>query len=137
MDSKFTGPMGFRFGLDGIIGLVPVVGDFIGIGISLFIVYEAAMLGCSPSVLLRMGVNILVESVIEMIPILGSLFDFVWKANNKNILLIETHLLNPRGATVQARLMIGFIALTIVAIFIGSISITVYAFQALFSWISS
>ena len=129
MDSKFSGPLGFKFGLDGLLGVVPIVGDFFGSAVSLYIIYEAAMLGCGPSVLMRMGLNVFIESLIEMIPLLGNIFDFVWKANDKNIVLLETHLLNPKGATVQARLVLGFIALVLIGIFVGSIAITIFIFK--------
>jgi hypothetical protein len=136
MDSKFEGPMGFRFGWDGIIGLVPVLGDFISIAVSLYIVFESAMLGCTPAVLLRMGLNLIIETIVEMIPVLGNIFDFVWKANNKNIQLLETHLVNAKGATLQARLVLGLIAFTLLAIFIGSVALTIYIFGLIFQWVA-
>lgn len=136
MDSKFQGPMGFRFGLDGIIGLIPVLGDFISIAISLYIVFQSAMLGCSPAVLLRMGLNLIIETIVEMIPVLGNIFDFVWKANNKNIELLETHLVNAKGATLQARLVLGLISFVLLAIFIGSVALTIYIFGLIFQWVA-
>lgn len=136
MDSRFEGPMGFRFGLDGIIGLIPVLGDFAGRAVSLYIIYEAAMIGCGPSVLLRMGLNVLVESLVEWIPILGNIFDFVWKANNKNMALIETHVLDPRGSTAQSRLVLILVFLTIIGLLIATISFTVYAIQLILQWVS-
>lgn len=136
MDSKFQGPMGFRFGLDGILGLIPVLGDFVSIAVSLFIVFQSAMLGCSPAVLMRMGLNLVIETIVEMIPVLGNIFDFVWKANNKNIELLETHLVNAKGATFQATLVLGLIAFTLLAIFIGSVALTIYLFGLVFQWVA-
>lgn len=136
MDSKFQGPLGFRFGLDGIIGLIPVLGDFISIAISLYIVFQSAKLGCSPAVLLRMGMNLVIETIVEMIPVLGNVFDFIWKANNKNIKLLENHLVNAQGATLQARLVLGLIAFTLLAIFIGSVALTIYIFELIFQWVA-
>jgi hypothetical protein len=136
MDSKFQAPFGFRFGLDGIIGLIPVLGDFISIAISLYIVFQSAMLGCSPSVLLRMGLNLVIETILEMIPVLGNIFDFIWKANNKNIELLETHLVSAQSATFQARLVLGLIAFTLLAIFIGSVALTIYIFGLIFQWVA-
>lgn len=132
MDSKFTGPFGFRFGLDGILGFIPILGDFITIAISLYIVFQSAMMGCGPAILLRMGLNLLIEGLIEMIPVLGNVFDFVWKANSKNVALLESHVLNPRGATVKARLVLGLIAFTLLSIFIGSVALTVYIIGLIF-----
>lgn len=136
MDSKFIGPFGIRFGLDGIIGLIPFVGDFIGSAISLYIMIQAGSMGCSPAVLVRMGLNLLIENVIEMIPFAGNVFDFFWKANNKNIALLESHTLNPKGATNQSRLVLGLFALTVLGLFISSIAITVWLIRVIFEWIA-
>ena len=136
MDSKFKGPFGFQFGLDGILGFIPILGDFVTIAISLYIVFQAAMMGCGPSVLIRMGLNLLIESLVELIPVLGNVFDFVWKANNKNVELLETHVLDPKGATIKARLVLGLIAFTLLAIFIGSIALTIYIFGLILQWVA-
>lgn len=135
MDSKFTGPMGFRFGLDGLLGLIPVLGDLIGMAVSFYIIYQSAMLGASPSILIRMGLNILIENIIEMIPLLGNVFDFIWKANNKNIILLETHLLNPRRAVFQSRLILSLLAFTLVGIFVGSIAVTFFVIKKILTYL--
>lgn len=136
MDSKFQGPLGFKFGLDGILGLIPFVGDFFTTAISLYIVGQSALLGCSPSVLLRMGLNILIENLLDMIPVVGSVFDFVWKANNKNISLLESHMLNPRGATFQSRLILGLITFLILGILVGSFALTILIVKKMLEWIA-
>lgn len=82
---------GGRIGLDPIIGLLPGAGDFIGSMLSLYILYEGARLGAPRSVLLRMGGNILVETAIGVIPFVGDLFDFVWRANTRNLALLHRH----------------------------------------------
>ena len=76
MDSQFAGPFGFKFGLDGLLGFIPLVGDFVTSFISLYIVLQAALLGCGPSVILRMGLNILIENLIDVLPVFGNFFDF-------------------------------------------------------------
>jgi hypothetical protein len=116
LDSKF-GIGKFRFGWDGIIGLVPVIGDLVTSGASLYIVFRAAALGCPPSVLLRMGCNILIDDLLDVIPVLGHVFDFVWKSNNKNIVLLERYLNDPRQTTRSSRVMIFFTLLFMFAIF--------------------
>jgi hypothetical protein len=136
MDSKYSGPFGFKFGLDGLIGLIPFVGDFISTGISFYIVFQAAMMGCSPEIILRMGLNILIDNLSDMFPVLGQLFDFIWKSNNKNIQLIEEHLENPRSATLKTRLTLGLVAFTLLGVLIGSIAFTVFIFKTIFEWIA-
>jgi hypothetical protein len=103
LDSQFRGPFGFRFGLDGIIGLIPIVGDVATTGVSFFVITHATLLGASPAVLIRMIFNVAVENVISVIPIFGNIFDFFWKSNNKNIALLERHLVDPQRTTRNSR----------------------------------
>lgn len=90
-----------RFGLDPIIGLIPVVGDWAGAVLSLYVVYEALRLGISWPVLGRMLLNVGVEALVGAVPVLGDVFDFVWQANTRNLRLVEQHYqarLRPRSA---------------------------------------
>ncbi len=115
MDSKFVGPMGIRFGLDGILGFVPFIGDIITSLVSFAIVVSAAQMGATPSTLTRMALNILFENLIDMIPVLGSLFDFWWQSNNRNMQILEQHLENPEKASVTSRVVV---LLVIFAVFV-------------------
>ncbi len=81
----------FRFGLNSIVGLLPVGGDLVLGGISMYIVYEAAQLGVPRAVLARMVANVAMEVAGGSVPILGDLFDMALKANLRNIALIEKH----------------------------------------------
>lgn len=81
----------WRIGLDPIIGLIPGIGDWIGATLSLYIVYEGARLGLPIGVLVRMGLNVLIETVFGAVPIFGDLFDFAWQANLRNVRLVERH----------------------------------------------
>ena len=106
LDTRFEGPFGIRIGLDGILGLVPFVGDIITTLLSFSILVSAARIGAAPSTLVRMALNILFENLIDMIPVLGSLFDFFWKANVRNIKILESQLENPRSVTVSSRIIV-------------------------------
>ncbi len=88
----------FRFGLNGMIGLVPVGGDAVLGMISLYIIYEAARLGVPRHKLLKMGANVAVEVVGGSVPILGDLFDMALKANLRNLRIIEDHVRPARSA---------------------------------------
>ncbi|HBG17903.1 MAG TPA: DUF4112 domain-containing protein [Desulfobulbaceae bacterium] len=92
LDSAIPLPGGYRIGLDGIIGLIPGFGDIAGSIASSYIIIESARLGASTATLLRMVMNVLVESVIGLIPFLGDLFDIVWKANERNMALMDKQL---------------------------------------------
>jgi hypothetical protein len=109
LDNSIPLPGGFRIGLDPLIGLIPGVGDAIGALMSIFILNEARMLGAPRSVLLRMSGNVLLETLIGAIPFAGDLFDAGFKANMRNIALLERYHLDPNGAARSSRwFVIGF-----------------------------
>ncbi len=85
----------FRFGLNSVLGLVPGGGDAVLTGLSLVIVWQAHQLGVPRPVLLRMLGNVGLEAAGGAIPVLGDVFDMAFKANLRNLDLIERHL---RGA---------------------------------------
>lgn len=81
----------FRFGLNSVIGLTPAAGDAAMAAISLYIVYEAYQLGLPKQQLAKMLGNVAVETVAGSVPLLGDLFDATFKANLRNIALIDAH----------------------------------------------
>src|SRR5918995_6683057 len=82
MDSQFSVPgTKFRFGLDGIIGLIPGAGDISTFAVSAYLLTIMARNGASGFVLARMVLNVLIDALFGMIPILGDLFDIAFKAN--------------------------------------------------------
>ena len=81
----------FRFGLNSVIGLVPVGGDAILGAVSLYIIYEAAQLGVPGPQLARMAANMALEVVGGSVPVLGDMFDVALKANLRNLAIIERH----------------------------------------------
>jgi Domain of unknown function (DUF4112) len=97
LDEAFRIPgTGLRFGMDGIIGLVPAVGDVLAGLVSLVIPLAAWMRGVPYVALLRMGVNLGTGVLVGSIPLLGDVFDIVWKANRRNYRLLQRHLREPR-----------------------------------------
>jgi hypothetical protein len=89
MDSSIQLPYGYRIGFDPIIGLVPGLGDVITSAISGYLIYEAARLGIPKRVLLRMVGNVLLDAAVGEVPLLGDVFDATWKANIRNLRLVE------------------------------------------------
>ncbi|WP_276302489.1 DUF4112 domain-containing protein [Halorussus lipolyticus] len=79
----------YKIGLDPILGILPVGGDAVSAAISLYIVAEGARMGASRDTVLKMLFNIGVDTVIGSIPVLGTLIDAVWKANERNVALLE------------------------------------------------
>jgi hypothetical protein len=82
----------WRFGLDGLVGLIPGVGDGITTMLAAYIVFEAHRLGVPKTMLVRMIRNIIIDGLVGTLPLVGDLFDFRWKANRKNILMLNEHL---------------------------------------------
>lgn len=82
-------------GLDPLIGLVPVVGDWVGAGLSGYIIVRAAALGVSAATLVRMIGNLGADLLVGSVPVLGDIFDFGFKANRRNLALLERHLQAP------------------------------------------
>jgi hypothetical protein len=93
LDAQFGLPgTRFRFGVNSVLGLAPVAGD-VALGlVSLYLVYEARSLGAPPALLARMLANIGIEVVGGAIPVVGDLFDMAFKANLRNLALLETWL---------------------------------------------
>ena len=82
-DDRFRLPLtNRRFGLDALLGLLPGVGDAITAAISLYLAAESR----------RMGVNVGIDFVLGAIPLLGDIFDFAWKANQRNVRLVLDHI---------------------------------------------
>jgi hypothetical protein len=86
-----------RIGLDPILGLLPVVGDVTATAASAYVVAEAAALGAPRPTLLRMCLNLLVDALLGSIPLVGDAFDAVWRANDRNVRLLEARLADPAG----------------------------------------
>ena len=81
----------FRFGLNSLIGLAPGIGDTVLASISLWIVWEARALGVPPHKLTRMLANVGIEAAMGAIPLLGDAMDVVFKANLRNLAIIDQH----------------------------------------------
>jgi Domain of unknown function (DUF4112) len=81
-----------RVGLDAIVGLVPVVGDFVTMAMGAYIVWEGHNLGLPKWKLWRMAGNVLFDSAVGAVPLAGDLFDFLFRSNTRNLKIIKRHL---------------------------------------------
>lgn len=79
-------------GADSVLSLIPGVGTFFGSGLSLYLVAEALRHGAPPRLLTRMGLNIAADTAVGAVPVLGFFFDMLFKANQRNLGLLRTHL---------------------------------------------
>ena len=93
LDDRFVVPgTRLRVGLDGLLGMLPVVGDTATMLTALYVVFEAKRLGAPAGLIARMLVNVGIDGVAGSVPLLGDLFDFAFKANRRNIRLLRRHL---------------------------------------------
>lgn len=97
LDTAVRLPGGFRFGADSIIGLTPVAGDIATAAIACYFVYEGKRLGLPRSALLKMSGNVALDLLLGITPVLGNLADTWFKANVRNLAIIEKHVGRTRG----------------------------------------
>jgi hypothetical protein len=116
LDSSIPVP-GTRFtiGLDALIGLFPVFGDVLGVLLSSYTLREAARLGVPKSTLFRMALNVGMEGLAGMIPIVGDVFDAAWKANQRNLRLLDAWLERPAGTAAASCAFVFVLVLALVA----------------------
>nr|WP_235917888.1 DUF4112 domain-containing protein [Croceibacterium xixiisoli] len=79
-------------GLDALVGLIPVAGDVIGAILGSYIIWEARNLGMSKWQLGRMAGNLAIDTALGAVPLAGDLFDFLFRANTRNVRIIKRHL---------------------------------------------
>jgi hypothetical protein len=121
MDSQFRIPgTDFRFGLDGLIGLIPGAGDLSTFAVSGYMVLILAQNGASGYVLARMIVNILIDAIIGSVPLIGDLFDIAFKANMRNLRLMQEHYVEGRHRGSALRVVVP-VLIIVLAIIVGLI----------------
>ena len=135
LDNSMTIPgLGWKFGLDAIIGLIPVIGDMVGGVLASYIVLEAARARVSSFTLARMLLNVGIDTLFGAIPGLGDLFDAAWKANIKNVALLEGHLVAGAQVDREKRSVMGAIisaALVLLLILIAGMVFGIFAVRLL------
>ena len=117
LDSAFEVPgTSYRIGLDPILGLVPGIGDLVSPLFTIGILWQGRDLGIPKVVQVRMLGNVLLDAVVGAVPVAGDLFDFAWKANEKNLALLEFHAVEERppstGDWLFAALLGGLVLVT-------------------------
>jgi len=133
MDRSVPLPGGYRIGLDGFLGLIPGLGDFISSTISGWIVVLAYQEGVPLSVLLRMLFNVGIDLLFGSIPVIGDVFDFVFKANVRNLELLDRYQLSPVETRRKSRLNVFAILFTLLVLFI----LLIWGFVSLIGFIWS
>ena len=95
LDESFTIPgTNIKFGIDALIGLVPGGGDLIGGLFSLYLLRTAIKMKLPKSAIISIMFNIIIDTTIGIVPVIGDIFDIFWKSNKRNMRIIEKHLVN-------------------------------------------
>ncbi|MGL5080853.1 MAG: DUF4112 domain-containing protein [Microcoleaceae cyanobacterium] len=116
-------------GIDPIIGLIPGGGDMIGGALSTYIVFKAFQLDVPKETLVRMASNIVTETLVGTVPVFGDMFDVAWKANVRNVEMLEAHVDSPQAGQKADR---GFIfllvsGLVLLILLVAVLSVAVFA----------
>ena len=127
LDSAFTIPgTHTRVGLDAVLGLIPGVGDLGSAAIGGYVLLVASKLGVPAVVLWRMLLNFGIDAVFGLVPFAGDLFDAAFKANTKNVALLERALADPAGARRASWWGLVTVGLGFVAVTVGAVAGTIF-----------
>ena len=135
LDSSIPIPgTGLSIGLDALIGLFPVLGDLVGVALSSYIIKEAHALGVSRAILTRMAFNVAVEGLAGLVPFAGDLFDAGWKANQRNVRLLNDWLDHPQKARKSSRAFVVGLSLALAAFVVACAALTWLLLAWLAGW---
>lgn len=127
LDGAFKVPfVGWRFGFDFILGLIPTVGDFATSLVSFYILVAGVRYGVPKITLLRMALNIAIDYLIGFIPFLGDVLDLFWRSNEMNIRLIKTRATSDHAGTTADYLFVGGIVIALLLMLLGTISLSIW-----------
>ena len=126
----------YRIGLDPILGLIPGGGDLISSLFAGYVVFKSAQMGVPQETLVKMATNIVFDTVAGTVPVAGELLDVTWKANVKNIELLDAHLGSPEPGKKADWLFVAGLLLGLMLIVGGVIFLSVMLFGWLFQVIT-
>jgi hypothetical protein len=131
MDDLFRIPViGWRVGLDAIVGLIPGLGDTATSLVSFYILASAVRYRVPKVTLLRMGINIGIDYLLGSLPLVGDLFDAWWKSNQMNVALLRKRATVSASQARQGRisdwLFVGFMILLLIALAAGATFVSIY-----------
>jgi len=118
-------------GLDAIVGILPFLGDLIGVLASSYILAEANRLGVGRAILARMAFNVALDGVIGIVPILGDVFDAGWKANIRNVRLLDAWAERPHATRRASRWFVALLTAALIAFAALGMALTYMAVRSL------
>jgi uncharacterized membrane protein len=127
----------FRFGLDALFGLVPGLGDLAGAIVAVIAIRVARMLGAPPAIQLHMLGNIALDALVGTVPILGDLFDFAFKAQTRNLALLDRWIAMPHKMARRSRRGLVLVPIAIVIVFATLTALGIWMLYILFRSLAS
>ncbi len=128
LDQQFTIPKtGIRFGLDPILGLVPVAGDWLAGVASLYYLLLGALRGAQSYILIRIFINIVLDILIGSIPLLGDVFDISWKANIRNSKILEEFESRPESTESESKVRVWGVFIVLTGLIFGLLFLLTWA----------
>lgn len=126
----------FRFGIDALFGLVPGLGDVTGAVVGVYALHVARTLRAPATIQLNMLGNIAVDALVGTVPLIGDVFDFFFKAQTRNLVLLEDWLASPEATARRSRRGLLLLPLTIVLVFAILTILGVWMLFLFFSWLA-
>ena len=128
-------------GLDPVLNLIPFAGDAAGTAMSAFLLVTALRMNVPKRVIARMFLNISIDAIVGAIPVVGQAFDFVWKANTKNFMLLEQYADTPDAISLRSGKVVGSALVLVLGLLVVVIGLTLYltfmAFSLFSSWVQT
>jgi hypothetical protein len=125
----------WRFGLDALFGLVPGLGDIAGGIVAVYALRVARNLNAPPAIQLHMLSNIALDALIGMVPVLGDLFDFAFKAQTRNLALLDAFVATPHKTARRSRRGLLLMPLAIIVVFATLTALGIWMLYLLFHWL--
>lgn len=136
LDSQFRIPgTGIRFGVDALIGIVPGIGDAAGLVAATGVIVQAADLGARGFTLARMVANAAVDGVVGSVPVLGTVFDVAFKANQRNVALLQRHVEDPESTARASKRTLVVATAAVITVLVVLVVAMLAAVAALLAWI--
>ncbi len=126
----------WRFGLDALFGLVPGFGDIAGALVAVYAMRVARQLNAPAAIQLHMLSNIALDALVGMVPIAGDLFDFAFKAQTRNLALLEAHIAMPHQTARRSRRGLLLMALATIIVFATLTALGVWMIYLLLHWLA-